>query len=57
MSQEERRLQMKEKHASLLKKMTIEERDELYSNIKKGQNKNGGTYGDLNIQTMMNKTK
>ena len=48
MSQEERRLQMKEKHAGQLKKMSIEEREELYANIKKGQNKNGGTYGDLN---------
>ena len=29
---------MKEKHASLLKKMTIEEREEMFANIKKGQN-------------------
>ena len=36
MSQEERRLQMKDKHSTLLKKMTIEERDELFANIKKG---------------------
>ena len=47
---------MKEKHAGQLKKMSIEEREELYANIKKGQNKNGGTYGDLNESTAMGKT-
>ena len=47
---------MKEKHAGQLKKMSIEEREELYSNIKKGQNRNGGTYGDVNDSNAMNKT-
>ena len=47
---------MKDKHSTLLKKMTIEERDELFANIKKGQNVNGGTYGDSNTSTAMNKT-
>ena len=47
---------MKEKHAGQLKKMTVEERDELYSNIKKGQNRNGGTYGVVNDSLALNKT-
>ena len=56
MSQEERRLQMKEKHAGTLKKMTIEEREDLYANMKKGENRNGGTYGNLNDTTAVLKT-
>ena len=47
-SQEERRLQMKEKHASMLKPISIQEREELFSNIKKGSNLEGGRWGKLN---------
>ena len=47
---------MKEKHAGLLKKMTIEERDEMYANIQKGKNRNGGTYGNFNDSNALSKT-
>ena len=50
LSQEERRFINENKHAGALKKISIQEREELFNNIPKGSNFTGGTYGKINTE-------